>query len=1044
MTKKQFTILVALFFLVNLTLTSCKDGKKSVDAGPDASLIEDSGPDTDTEEDSGPDTDTNTDTDTDTGPEEDAGKDAEPDAEPQPEPDAGYDAGPDLGCVRFVDINATSGTEDGLSWENAYVELQPAIDDAKLAAKDDSSIDYCAVWVAAGTYIPTEIDEGSLDERTASFKLGPFVHLYGGFDPAAGADMLDERIPLRNKTILSGDIQSDSKYGNNAYHVVEGVSDALIDGFIITGGYADGESEEEQNGGGMYVHKATGFVIENVTFLRNMATNMGGGVFITDNATPEIKDCTFQLNSAEFGGGMANSTNSSPTISYSEFSLNEASNGGGIANLLVSNADISNSVIRQNKASLGGGMYNSASAPILNDCVFDANKATSESVVGTESGGAMYNTGSAVKAVGCTFSSNTAEATGGAVHNVSCPTPEFTRCRFESNAADIGGGVYNSASNTVAKRSFFWNNSAITTGGGMHNESSSPSLIGCTFQSNSSQDDGGGLYNSTSPATLTNCVFTNNFTTEDTNHNGGGVYNLDSSPKITNCTFYGNLADHGGGIHNYNSASVSNPVIVNSIIWANSAYTDGAQIYNNGGLPVPDVTYSNIQDGYAGTENINIDPLFQNADAGNLRLQFKSPCVDEGNDLEVAQIPEDIDGNNRIIGEHVDMGADEMAFLFVDHEASGDGSGLSWGNAFTDLESALLAADYGYQVLVAEGTYKPTTPADRAATFTLVEGISIYGGFNPEIPDPGDAGVPDSGIDAGPDSGPPEPEATFADRDFVTYETILSGDIGAVGDSSDNSYHVVTGSKDSLIDGFVITGGNANGADDNGYGGGMFNSAVSPTVKNTRLYANSAVRGGGMANLNHALPTLDSCIFDDNIGTYYGGGMYNSQSSPILFNSIFKCNSSNAGGGMANEEQASPEIVNCTFQGNDADFGGGIYNSGSYPVVVNSIIWGNTADSYGPGCYVFGDVSYSNVEGICDDDVNCGGINNMDEDPKYKNDNPSDGEIDLHLDLSPCVDTGNNAAVLSNTDLDGNDRIVSGHGGGQVIVDMGAYEYQRD
>ena len=66
---------------------------------------------------------------------------------------------------------------------------------------------------------------------------------------------------------------------------------------------------------------------------------------------------------------------------------------------------------------------------------------------------------------------------------------------------------------------------------------------------------------------------------------------------------------------------------------------------------------------------------------------------------------------------------------------------------------------------------------------------------------------------------------------------MLSGDIDQnAPDKVYNSFHVViTSDVDSttVIDGFTIIGGNANGSDLNSFGGGMFNENSSPTITNT-------------------------------------------------------------------------------------------------------------------------------------------------------------------------------------------------------------------
>ena len=83
----------------------------------------------------------------------------------------------------------------------------------------------------------------------------------------------------------------------------------------------------------------------------------------------------------------------------------------------------------------------------------------------------------------------------------------------------------------------------------------------------------------------------------------------------------------------------------------------------------------------------------------------------------------------------------------------------------------------------AGGAHTPDS-GDRAATFQLISGVKIYGGF---------VGT----------------ETTLEERAGLFDQTVLSGDIGTLGDNSDNSYHVLTGSgtdATAVLDGFIITG----------------------------------------------------------------------------------------------------------------------------------------------------------------------------------------------------------------------------------------------
>jgi hypothetical protein len=133
----------------------------------------------------------------------------------------------------------------------------------------------------------------------------------------------------------------------------------------------------------------------------------------------------------------------------------------------------------------------------------------------------------------------------------------------------------------------------------------SPIVTNCTFSGNSSGWAGGGMYNygSCSP-TVTNCIFSGNLT----GGWGGGMYNETySSPTLTNCTFSGNSAgQRGGGMCNF---AASSPTLKNCILWSNRARYFGPQIFNYSGCR-PNVSYSDVQGGWPGTGNIDVEPCF--------------------------------------------------------------------------------------------------------------------------------------------------------------------------------------------------------------------------------------------------------------------------------------------------------------------------------------------------------------------------------------------------------------------------------------------------
>lgn len=592
------------------------------------------------------------------------------------------------------------------------------------------------------------------------------------------------------------------------------------------------------------------------------------------------------------------------------------------------------------------------------------------------------------------------------------------------------------------------------SGGGMFNYTASPTVTACTFTGNNAFDDGGGMYNyvDASP-TVTGCTFSGNRAT-----NGGGMYNYLSQPVLTNCSFWGNRANVGGGMHNYTGGS---PTLVNCSFAGNAAITGGgiyslyysyttlrncilwgdagSEIYNdfNGYSYIYNSIIQGGCPGFATCTNVqNTDPLFVDASSGNLRLRPCSPAIDAGNNGDNTTTT-DLDGNPRKV-RTVDMGAYEYqgataaVVLYVAAAAPAGGDGATWARAFAKLQDALSVAatcSNVTQIWVAKGTYYPDegsgkTANDRNASFTLKSGLAIYGGF---------AGG----------------ETALADRAWKTNLTILSGEIQQNGDNSDNSFHVVYSdgvSNTAVLDGFTITGGNANDEDFHGEGGGLLNvNASSPTVVHCSFVLNAAIgNGGGVMNRDvtgsHSNKAVFiSCRFVQN-SAGNGGAMNNAISFPTLTNCLFYNNSARGGGAVQNGS-SSPTLTNCTFSGNTASGGGGALDNfgGSSPSLVNCILWGNSGGEVRNESNSGGSptVSASIVQGGCPAGATCNGVQNVD--PLFVD--AASG--DLHLQAcSPAIDAGDDAANNTAKDVDSNSRKVDAITGAGII-DLGAYEYQQ-
>ena len=290
--------------------------------------------------------------------------------------------------------------------------------------------------------------------------------------------------------------------------------------------------------------------------------------------------------------------------------------------------------------------------------------------------------------------------------------------------------------------------------------------------------------------------------------------------------------------------------------------------------------------------------------------------------------------------------------IYVDADAPAANNGSSWTDAYRYLRDALADANAlgkPVEIRVTQGIYRPDEDAlhpdgtgDREATFQLINGVTLKGGY------------------AGP--GQPDPNV----RDTGLYETILSGDLN--GDdgpnftsNSENCYHVLSAdmlSPNAVLDGFTITAGNADGVypNPNDSGGGICNSYGSPTINNCTFRGNFARdQGGGMSN-KYGSPILYNCTFTENSSfSGGGGGMSNLYGSPVLTGCVFIGNSSDHGGGMYSDnvfgcDGDCPILVDCTFKGNYADWvGGGMDSNYDSLMLVNSTFIGNSAGFVGYG-----------------------------------------------------------------------------------------------
>jgi hypothetical protein len=350
--------------------------------------------------------------------------------------------------------------------------------------------------------------------------------------------------------------------------------------------------------------------------------NSGGGAF-----GGTLTNCTLAWNTAENGGGALGQPGTPIVLNNCTIVSNTANMGGGVyvprssSPNVYTNCILNNCVLAFNLAIYGGGSV----AAELNDCVISNNMA--ENAGGGVEGGLLNN---------CSLIGNTAGQGGGADGNSILPVPTIlNNCVLSGNVMTYigygyglgGGGAFYCILNSCTLS----NNVAWSNGGG----AGASRLNDCLVFGNSAaptSGNGGG----TSGCSLTNCILAYN----TAGANGGG----DSYSTLINCTVVSNSAPVGGG--GYNSTAE------NCILY----YNPGGDYYRSSASY--SLNYVCTTSPTNGLNNITNEPLFVNLSSGDVHLSSNSPCINSGNHAYVAGAT-DLDGNPRIVGGTVDIGAYE-------------------------------------------------------------------------------------------------------------------------------------------------------------------------------------------------------------------------------------------------------------------------------------------------------------------------------------------------------------------------------------------------
>ncbi|MFG0285772.1 MAG: right-handed parallel beta-helix repeat-containing protein [Phycisphaerales bacterium JB039] len=222
------------------------------------------------------------------------------------------------------------------------------------------------------------------------------------------------------------------------------------------------------------------------------------------------------------------------------------------------------------------------------------------------------------------------------------PSPTIRNCVFEGCDTGIynGGAILiQEQSEALIERCVFRSNRS-GGGGAVQCEGNFAEFIDCQFIDNEA-GVGGAILLTGGSQLFVNCLFQGN---AGSSPGGGAIFgNSGCTPTIVNSTFTGNSGTGGAWYSNRGSVAT----ITGSIMWGNTP--DQIFVEPFGGAD-PVVTYSDIEGGWTGTGNIDADPMFVDAGAGDLRLAEGSPCADAGDNTALpAGVLTDLDGLDRFV-----------------------------------------------------------------------------------------------------------------------------------------------------------------------------------------------------------------------------------------------------------------------------------------------------------------------------------------------------------------------------------------------------------
>ena len=361
---------------------------------------------------------------------------------------------------------------------------------------------------------------------------------------------------------------------------------------------------------------------------------VGGTVNVSGTESDSVR---FVPGEAQWWGGIRFVDGGCGSLSYARVSgarpgPGEVRDGGGIlARGTGCRLVMSNCVIRRNWAHRGGGVCVKEGADVSMTCC-----SVARNDAATDGGGILvdgsHSGGASATLTECIVDGNSAPFYGGGMY-IRYARVTATRCSIRANVSSNWGGGFYAVADTTALTDCTISRNAAVVAGGVHGAGNGrTTLRGCTLAGNTAKVAGAVRCEHGHHVTLIKCVVSGNDCPDtEAPYAGTRAAGLEVESlgrlRTTNCTVVGNTG--GAGYYNSFGTAVLRDCIVRGNSPCQVAEGDPQQaVY--GWQTITTVSYSCIQGGWEGTGNIDADPLFVNAAAGDYRLQAGSPCINTG------------------------------------------------------------------------------------------------------------------------------------------------------------------------------------------------------------------------------------------------------------------------------------------------------------------------------------------------------------------------------------------------------------------------------